>query len=357
MTGGMKSTPIREMKTLSGLQSIKDRRDNKTLIQEEKYKRLPSLPMFKRLRTRKSKPRLKWESFIVNVKTLRKSMDISTDTEPEQVTVANPWPAWKTKDRVEILETINGIEWKSAMNHSDISTRAKNTIEKYYPKQEWVRLYISYWCNKKWRGGGGVFTEWLDGSTTSDAFPTGATCSNYKAEAEALIVALNLIKSTQNSKTMKSVLQTLNNQGHQSFPKVNQLLAEVASVSARLVLQWIPGHCNITGNEQADSLAKEGSAMNQIEMDMSLEESKTQIRTAIYQRWIENHPNYSKTDAYYRLNNREGQTIIFRLRSGHNRLKNTCIQNSKLVQAPTVHVAVSLKQLSTSSRIAHFMHN
>ena len=68
---------------------------------------------------------------------------------------------------------------------------------------------------------------------------------------------------------------------------VNQLLAEVASVSARLVLQLIPGHCHIKGNEQADSLAKEGSAMNQIEMDMSLEESKSQIRTAIYQRWIE----------------------------------------------------------------------
>ena len=72
MTGGMKSTPIREMETLSGLQSIKDRRDSKTLIQEEKYKRLPSLPMYKRLRTQKSKPRLTRESFIVNVKTLRK---------------------------------------------------------------------------------------------------------------------------------------------------------------------------------------------------------------------------------------------------------------------------------------------
>ena len=295
--------------------------------------------MYKRLRTQKSKPRLKRGSFIVNVKTLRKSMDISTDTEPEQVTVANPWPAWKTKHRVEILETINGIESKSAMNPSDISTKAKSTIEKYYPKQEWVRLYTdgSPTDAIKMGGGGGVFTEWLDGSTKSDAFPTGATCSNYKAEGEALIVALNLIKSTPNSKTMKfvllSVLQALNNQGHQSFPKVNQLLAEVASVSARLVLQWIPGHCHIKGNEQADSLAKEGSAMNQIEMDMSLEESKTQIRTAIYQRWIENHPNYSKTDAYYRLN-REGQTIIFRLCSGHNRLKKHMHTKFKIGTSP-----------------------
>ena len=62
------------------------------------------------------------------------------------------------------------------------------------------------------------------------------------------------------------------------------------------------------------------------------------------------------TDAYHRLN-REGQNIIFRLHSGHDRLKKTCIQNSQLVQAPTVHVAISLKQLSSSSRIAHFMQN
>ena len=130
MTGGRKSTPIREMETLSGIQSIEDRRDSKTLLQEKKYKRLPSLPMHKRLRTQKSKPRLKKESFIVNVKTLRKSMDISTGTEPEQVTVANPCPAWKTKHRVEILETFNGIESKSAMNPLDISTKAKSTIEK-----------------------------------------------------------------------------------------------------------------------------------------------------------------------------------------------------------------------------------
>ena len=160
MTGGMKSTPIREMETLLGLQSIEDRRDSKTLIQEEKHKRLPSLPTYKRLRTRKTKPRLKRESFIVKDKTLGKSMNISTDTEPEQVTVANPWPALKTKHRVEILETINGIESKSTMNSSDISTKTKSTIEKHYPKQEWVRLCTDGSATDAIKnGGGGVFTE------------------------------------------------------------------------------------------------------------------------------------------------------------------------------------------------------
>ena len=46
-TGGMKSTPMMEMETLSGLQCKEDRRDNKALIQEEKFKRLPSIPILK----------------------------------------------------------------------------------------------------------------------------------------------------------------------------------------------------------------------------------------------------------------------------------------------------------------------
>ena len=35
-------------------------------------------------------------------------------------------------------------------------------------------------------------------------------------------------------------------------------------------------------NEQADSIAKEGSAMNQTEEDMSLEEAKTLVKVAIH---------------------------------------------------------------------------
>ena len=38
MTGGMKLTPIREIETLSGLQSIEDRRDSKTLYKKRSIK-------------------------------------------------------------------------------------------------------------------------------------------------------------------------------------------------------------------------------------------------------------------------------------------------------------------------------
>ena len=92
------------------------------------------------------------------------------------------------------------------------------------------------------------------------------------------------------------------------FPKISQLLEEVCSS----VDSWsLP--------EQADSLAKEGSAWNPIEVDVSLEEARTQLKTAIHQRWLEKHSSFSKDDAFHNLS-REEQTPEFRLRTGHNRL-------------------------------------
>ena len=87
-----------------------------------------------------------------------------------------------------------------------------------------------------------------------------------------------------------------------------------------LVLQWIPAHCRIEGNERADRLAKEGSVLEQIEIDLTYREVKSIIKTSLNNKKKESHPEYNKQDEVYCLN-RRGQTTIFRLRTGHNRLK------------------------------------
>ena len=61
------------------------------------------------------------------------------------------------------------------------------------------------------------------------------------------------------------------NHKHQNFPKVSQLLEKVADISVKIAVQWIPRHCEIKGNKQADSPIKYRYARNQIEEDMSLE--------------------------------------------------------------------------------------
>ena len=56
-----------------------------------------------------------------------------------------------------------------------------------------------------------------------------------------------------------SVLDALACHGeHELQVKLSKLIE-----SRRVVLQWIPAHCGISGNEKADELAKRGANMQQ----------------------------------------------------------------------------------------------
>ena len=132
MTGGMKSTPILEMET-SGQQSIEERRDSKVLILEEKIKRLPKHPMNKRLQA-PTKTRLKRESFVHSSKTLRKSLNIPIDSDPQQIEIANPFPLWSRKGMTEIVDNLKSIKTKTTMTQEEISQKANSEIEQLYPK-------------------------------------------------------------------------------------------------------------------------------------------------------------------------------------------------------------------------------
>ena len=88
-----------------------------------------------------------------------------------------------------------------------------------------------------------------------------------------------------------------------------------------VILQWIPSHCGIHGNETADTLAKEGTTYAQNDRSTTYSEVKTIIKAKEQNLFKQNHPHSNRNDPYHLLTRHE-QVSIFRLRTGHNRLRN-----------------------------------
>ena len=85
MTGALKSTPINDMETITGLESMGDRREVKQVIQLEKMKRLQHHPMRERVTTR-TKSRLIRLSFLHKAKKARKTLKYQPKTDQSQCT-------------------------------------------------------------------------------------------------------------------------------------------------------------------------------------------------------------------------------------------------------------------------------
>ena len=155
---------------------------------------------------------------------------------------------------------------------------------------------------------------------------TGLYSTNYRAEAEALKTAAAHIENSPHAShnvvfltDALSILQALQSNRD---TELNDLSASLASLcrSHNVILQWIPSHCNVRGNETADSLAKRGTTQEQTDRSTTYSEAKTIIKAKQQTKWKHQHPRHYSGDPYYLLTRRE-QVAIFRLRTGHNRLK------------------------------------
>ena len=91
------------------------------------------------------------------------------------------------------------------------------------------------------------------------------------------------------------------------------------------MIQWIPSHCGISGNEKADEAAKQGADQTQKDKPVTVTEMTTIIKSL--------HKQPQAKDSYHQLS-RHQQVIIFRLRTGHNRLNHHMSRKLRLVPSP-----------------------
>ena len=114
--------------------------------------------------------------------------------------------------------------------------------------------------------------------------------------------------------------QALHNPRNREHSNLKASLLQLGLTAQQIVLQWLPGHCNIWGNTRADQLAKEGSQLEQLDGGSSYAESKTLVKAAMARKWKSDHPDSDPSDPIHGMT-RSQQTTIFRLRTGHNRLR------------------------------------
>ena len=159
------------------------------------------------------------------------------------------------------------------------------------------------------------------------ATPVSKQSFNYRAEVQALQSATDhLIEQGVHQRNVVFLTDSLSAlQSLSAGPPdttTRELLANLSCLSEHngVVLQWIPAHAGIAGNEAADKLAKEGSKKEQPQPPISCKETKTLLKCLFRNSRKNKNKGYKcKTDNINKLN-RPSQVTIFRLRTGHCRL-------------------------------------
>ncbi|OOY33764.1 hypothetical protein BOV88_13545 [Solemya velum gill symbiont] len=328
ITGAMKSTPIKSMEDITNIPPLGKRRECKAMIQATKYQCSQDHPMNTRLK-QLSSGRLKRSSFTLETRALQRKHQeaLPKYIEPIVFTMNNT-PCEEKLGNVTIQTSVPLITTRDEQTSNVKKILTMSMLEEQYPSETWVRVYTDGSAtNATTNGGAGIYIKYPNGDQQSEAIPTGLHCSNYKAEEEAITHAahsiLNKIDDTSQVVFLTDALSVLQALKNDKLPQLQQALYNIKSLTT--VIQWIPSHCGVWGNEQADRLAKYGAEQQQEENPVCFSEMKTIIKSLF------NTPQ--QQDSYHQLTRSE-QTTIFRLRTGHNRLNLHLHKVMKVVPSP-----------------------
>ena len=328
ITGAMKTTPIGTMEETSRIPPLTKRREQKAMLQANKFRCSENHPMRERLQ-RLSSGRLKRSSFALEARALSRKHQESLPSQVLPLSFSLDAPPWEDSgDTITVQTTIPYVSNKGEHSDQVLKTLTLAALDERYPEESWIRAYTDGSAtNAVKSGGAGVHIQYPSGEQEEQALPTGLHCTNYKAEIDALTQAAHTIAMRADRTTQVvfltdalSVLQAYNSN---RLPSLKKALNNIKSLQT--VLQWIPSHCGIEGNEKADDLAKLGAEKEQEDNAVSLAELNS-ITKALFR------PPAHKDSLH--LLTRPEQVTIFRLRTGHNRLKKHLHIKLKVVPSP-----------------------
>ena len=177
--------------------------------------------------------------------------------------------------------------------------------------------------------------------------PCGKHCDNYDAELAAIQATLDKLGGCFEDNTVQptdivifsdsqSAVLAIDNWKSKTTKNVERTVITSDFISRLygidIYLQWIPAHCGVRGNEQADKLAKRGSRMLQETTNTpyytARQVAKMKSKEVWLNKWINDEtgrtlfkyqPTPNAKDAIHDLK-RKDQCNVYRLRTGHSLL-------------------------------------
>ena len=180
------------------------------------------------------------------------------------------------------------------------------------------------------RGGAGVLVQRQQRLHHSWSAPAGAACSSYAAELTAMGEAVEWLARrpgewitaavVSDSRSLLDALQ--GDAGESRLRRLRERLWELSEDGKDVTLVWVPGHCGLPGNEEADRLAGLGCELEQTGAELDGATRRAVIRRGIkgqdvrHERLREVYTGRVREDEESAMR-REDRTDLTRFRTGH----------------------------------------
>ena len=342
ISGGLRSTPTEACEIHTNVEPLHLRREAAVVEMTERYKRLGiDHPNRKIVNGPRPRQRIKKKSILSIAKDLKDKYELPEDRQPIYLFDAN-YSLDSQRNNLIIKKSLKTNISKKNSNPLDLMLTAYQTIDQY--PDDITSIYTDGSATNGTRNAGyGARVQFPDGTCRELSGSCGTFCTNYEAEAAAITHSLQLVHTVFEDKIVDksnivvftdamSVLQALESDSGKD-KAINELSSSIGLMidthGVNIYLQWIPGHTNITGNDKADSLAKQGAQLPQNDASASIQTAKQIIKQSKKKIWLNRWKESGKGRAIFRhmespdphdsINQlqRKEQVSIFRLRSGH----------------------------------------